>query len=92
MKADFYPRLYLWLVAHRPFVLLAAGMVALACIAISSRISFEEDILATLPQRDQIVDEYKYTVRKFHQIDRVFIDVGINRDDAATLGRAVDEF
>jgi uncharacterized protein len=92
MKADFYPRLYLWLVAHRRLVLLAAGIVALACIAISSHISFEEDILATLPQRDRIVDEYKYTIRKFHQIDRVFIDVGINRDDVATLGRAADEF
>jgi 1-acyl-sn-glycerol-3-phosphate acyltransferase len=92
MKADFYPRLYLWLAAHRRLVLLTAGIVALACMAISSRISLEEDILATLPQRDRIVDEYKYTIRKFHQIDRVYIDVGINRDDADTLGRAADAF
>ncbi len=92
MKPDFYPRLYQWLVAHRRLVLLAAGIIALVCIAISSRISLEEDILATLPQRDRIVDEYKYTIRKFHQIDRVYIDVGINRDDADTLGRAADAF
>ena len=92
MKPDFYPRLYLWLVAHRGRVLLAAGIIAVVCLAISSRISLEEDILATLPQRDQIVDDYKYTIRKFHQIDRVYIDVGINRDDADALGRAADEF
>jgi len=92
MNDDLYTRLYLWLVAHRRAVLLAAAAIALACIAISSRISLEEDILATLPQRDQIVDEYKYTIRKFHQIDRVFIDVGIDHDDAETLGRAADEF
>jgi 1-acyl-sn-glycerol-3-phosphate acyltransferase len=90
MKPELYPRLYLWLVAHRGRVLLTVGIIALVCIAISSRISLEEDILATLPQRDRIVDEYKYTARKFHQIDRVYLDVGINRDDADTLGRAAD--
>jgi len=92
MKSDFYTRLYLWLVAHRPAVLLAACFIAVACVGITSRISLEEDILATLPQRDQIVDEYKYTVQKFHQIDRVFIDVGIDHNDPDTLGRAADEF
>jgi 1-acyl-sn-glycerol-3-phosphate acyltransferase len=92
MRPDFYPPLYHWLVAHRRLVLLAAGIIALVCVAVSSRISLEEDILATLPQRDRIVDEYKYTIRKFHQIDRVYIDVGINRDDAATLGSAADQF
>jgi len=92
MKSDFYTRLYLRLVAHRRAVLLAAGLIAVACVAISSRISLEEDILATLPQNDQIVDEYKYTVQKFHQIDRVFIDVGIDHNDPETLGRAADEF
>jgi uncharacterized protein len=92
MKSELYPRLYLWLVARRRWVLLAAGLVALACIGITSRISLEEDILATLPQRDRIVDEYKYTIRKFHQIDRVYIDVGINRDDPDTLEHAADEF
>ena len=92
MSNDFYTRIYLWLVAHRRAALLAAGIIALTCIGISSHMSLEEDILATLPQRDQMVDEYKYTLRKFHQIDRVFIDVGINRDDTETLGRAADEF
>src|ERR1700744_2263602 len=71
MKSELYPRLYLWLVAHRRYVLIAAGLIALICVAISSRISLEEDILATLPQHDRIVDEYKYTIRKFHEIDRV---------------------
>ncbi|MDR3458451.1 MAG: 1-acyl-sn-glycerol-3-phosphate acyltransferase [Verrucomicrobiae bacterium] len=92
MNSDFYTRLYLWLVAHRRAVLLAACLVAAACVAISSRISLEEDILATLPQNDPIVDEYKYTVQKFRQIDRVFIDVGLNRNDPDVLGRAADEF
>ncbi|HEV2694477.1 MAG TPA: MMPL family transporter, partial [Verrucomicrobiae bacterium] len=92
MKSDLYTRLYLWLVAHRRAVLFAAVLIATACVAITSRISLEEDILATLPQNDQIVDEYKYTVQKFHQIDRVFIDVGVNRDDSDTLGHAADEF
>ena len=92
MKSDFYPRLYLWLVAHRRAVLLTAIFIAAICIAISSRIDLEEDILGILPQRDQIVDDYKYTIRKFHQIDRVYIDVGINRSDADALGRAADEF
>jgi len=92
MKADLYTRLYLWLVTHRRVVLFTAILIAAACVAISSRISLEEDILATLPQRDQIVDEYKYTIRKFHQIDRVFMDVGIDRDDTDALGHAADEF
>jgi 1-acyl-sn-glycerol-3-phosphate acyltransferase len=89
---NFYSRLYLWLVAHRRAVLLTAVLIAAACIAISSRINLEEDILGILPQRDQIVDDYKYTIRKFHQIDRVYIDVGINRDDSDALGRVADEF
>jgi uncharacterized protein len=91
MKSDFYPRLYLWLAAHRRAVLLAAICIAAVCIVISLHIGLEEDILGVLPQNDKIVDDYKYTLRKFHQIDRVYIDVGINRDDAATLGRAADE-
>jgi 1-acyl-sn-glycerol-3-phosphate acyltransferase len=89
---NFYTRLYLWLVAHRRAVLLAAVLAAAGCVAISSRIDLEEDILGILPQRDPIVDDYKYTVRKFHQIDRVYIDVGITNADPETLARAADEF
>src|SRR5271170_7422471 len=88
---NFYSRLHLWLAAHRRAVLLAAVLVAAMCIAISSRIDLQEDILGILPQRDQIVDDYKYTIRKFHQIDRVYIDVGINHADSEALGRAADE-
>jgi 1-acyl-sn-glycerol-3-phosphate acyltransferase len=91
MKFDLYTRLYLWLVTHRRAVLLAAVLVAAVCVAISSRIDLEEDILGILPQRDQIVDDYKYTIRKFHQIDRVYIDVGINHVDSEALGRAADK-
>jgi 1-acyl-sn-glycerol-3-phosphate acyltransferase len=89
---NFYPRLYLWLVAHRRAVLLTAVLVAAGCVAISSRIELEEDILGILPQRDPIVDDYKYTVRKFHQIDRVYIDVGVTNADPELLARAADEF
>jgi 1-acyl-sn-glycerol-3-phosphate acyltransferase len=89
---NFYTRLYLWLVAHRRAVLLTAVLIAAGCVAISSRINLEEDILGILPQRDPIVDDYKYTVRKFHQIDRVYIDVGITNADPETLARAADEF
>src|SRR5437867_996323 len=81
MKADLYTRFFLWLAAYRRSVLLLTFLVVGASIIISSRIDLEEDILATLPQRDQIVDEYRYVLRKFRQIDRVYIDVGINADD-----------
>jgi uncharacterized protein len=89
---NFYTRLYLWLVTHRRAVLLTAVLIAAGCVAISSRIDLEEDILGILPQRDPIVDDYKYTVRKFHQIDRVYVDVGITNADPETLARAADEF
>ena len=92
MKSDFYPPLYLWLVAHRRAVLLVAVLVAGIAVAISSRIDLEEDILGVLPQHDQVVEDYKYTIRKFHQIDRVFVDVGIDHDDPDALGRAADAF
>src|SRR5271155_3233203 len=91
MKFDLYTRLYLWLVTHPRAVVLVAVLVAAVCVAISSRIDLEEDILGILPQRDQIVDDYKYTIRKFHQIDRVYIDVGINHADSEALGRAADK-
>src|SRR5437016_5352392 len=75
----------------RRLVLIATLAIAALSILLSSRIDLEEDILAILPQRDRIVDEYKYTLRKFRQIDRVYIDVGIKTDDPDTLGRAADE-
>ena len=92
MKSDFYLRLYLWLVAHRRAVLLAAFLIAVACVGVSSRFEMEEDILGILPQGDRIVDEYKYTLKKFHQIDRTYMDVGMTNADAETLAHAADEF
>jgi 1-acyl-sn-glycerol-3-phosphate acyltransferase len=87
-----YTRLYLWLVAHRRAVLLTAVLVAALCVAISARIDLEEDILGILPQHDSIVDDYKYTIHKFHQIDRVYIDVGITNADPDALANAADQF
>ena len=75
MRTDFYSTLYLALVRHRRAVILLCLVLAGLCVVISSRLSLEEDILATLPQNDRIVDEYKYTLRKFRQIDRIFMDV-----------------
>ena len=92
MKSELYPRIYLWLAAHRRAVFFTVVLFAAGCLAISSRIGLEEDILGILPDNDQIVDDYKYTLKKFRQIDRAFFDVGINRDDPGTLGRAADEF
>ena len=37
------------------------------------------------------MDEYRYAIRKFRQIDRVYIDVGINADDPDNLAHAADE-
>ncbi len=73
MKPELYPRLYLWLVAHSRAVLLTAGLIAVGCVAISSRIDLEEDILGILPQRDPIVDDYKYTLN----CDSVYISINI---------------
>src|ERR1051326_8712699 len=92
MTRDPYTRLYLWLVMHRPLVLVSIILISILCVLISSRLDLEEDILALLPQRDQIVDDYKYTLRKFKQIDRVYFDVGINSSNTDTLGLAADEF
>ena len=91
MKLDLYTRLHLWLWSRRRLALAVTLLTAVAALIISSRIDLEEDILATLPQHDQLVDEYRYTIRKFRQIDRVYLDVGINRADPDTLGRAADE-
>jgi 1-acyl-sn-glycerol-3-phosphate acyltransferase len=90
MKLDLYTRLYLWLVAHRRLVLSVTLLIAAADIAISARVNLEEDVLATLPQHDKIVDEYRYTIRKFRQIDRVYVDVGVNAGDPDKLTAAAD--
>ncbi|HEU5395920.1 MAG TPA: MMPL family transporter, partial [Verrucomicrobiae bacterium] len=92
MKSDLYPRLHSWLAAHRRAVFVAAALILAFCAWITSHITLEEDVLAILPQRDRIVDDFKYTLRKFRQIDRVYIDVGITNADAAALGRAADDF
>jgi len=91
MKPDRYTRLYLWLVAHRRWVLSVMLLITASAIAISTRFDLEEDILATLPQHDQMVDEYRYSIRKFRQIDRVYIDVGVNTNDSDKLAAAADE-
>ena len=91
MNHDLYTRFYLWMVEHRRLVLTLTLLLTLAGVAISSRIDLEEDILATLPQNDQRVDEYRYALRKFRQIDRVYIDVGINTADPDMLALAADE-
>ncbi|MEJ0089770.1 MAG: 1-acyl-sn-glycerol-3-phosphate acyltransferase [Limisphaerales bacterium] len=91
MKPDLYTRLHLWLVAHRWLALGVTLLIAVVALVISSRVDLEEDILATLPQRDQIVDEYRYTIRKFRQIDRVYIDVGVKSGNPDQLAAAADE-
>lgn len=92
MTREPYTRLYLWLVSHRPLVLISTILISILCVLISSRLDLEEDILGLLPQNDQIVDDYKYTLRKFKQIDRVYFDVGINSSNTDTLGLAADQF
>lgn len=88
MKPDLYTRLYLWLVSHRRVVLFSVLGVTVAAFLVALRIDLEEDILAALPRNDQRVDEYKYTLRKFRQIDRVYLDVGVNADDPEKLAAA----
>src|SRR5215831_10391 len=91
MTREPYTRLYLWLRSHRPLVLIATIVISIVCVLISSRLDLEEDILGLLPERDQVVDDYKYTLRKFRQIDRVYIDVGINTTNSDALTQAADE-
>ncbi|MEO6784687.1 MAG: hypothetical protein ABI318_01035, partial [Chthoniobacteraceae bacterium] len=91
MNTDPYTRFYLWLVAHRRWVLGVTLLISLVSIVISLRMDLDEDILAMLPQHDPSVDEYRYALRKFRQIDRVYLDVGINADDPDRLGLAADE-
>ena len=90
MKPDLFTRAYLWLVAHRRLVLGVTLLGSLACVVISARIDLEEDILAMLPQRDPLVDEYRYAIRKFRQIDRVYLDVGSKTDNPDQPGLAAD--
>ena len=90
MKPDLYSRMYLWLVAHRWPVLLAMLVATAIGVGISLRIDLDEDILSALPEHDQLVDEYKYALRKFHQIDRVYLDVGSNAEGTEQLGEAAD--
>src|ERR1043165_2886926 len=91
MTRDPYTKLYLWLISHRPLVLIATILIAIICVLISSRLDLEKDILALLPQHDQTVDDYKYTLRKFRQIDRVYFDVGFKEANSDSLGQAADE-
>ena len=90
MKFDLYTRLHLWLVARRRAVLVATLLIVAVSIVVSSRIRLTEDILDTLPKNDRRVEEYKYALRKFRQIDRVYLDVGVSSDDPETLARAAD--
>src|SRR5205807_9599503 len=48
--------------------------------------------MGMLPQHDQLVDDYRYALRKCRQIDRVFIDVGTTNDNPEVLGQAADAF
>ena len=51
----------------------------------------EEDMLDMLPRNDERVDDYRYALRKFRQIDRLYLDVSISADDPEKLARAADE-
>ena len=82
MKPNLYTRLYLWLVARRWPVLTVVLVVTVASIFISSRIDLEEDILDMLPHNDARVDEYRYALRKFRQIDRIYLDVSVKAPGA----------
>jgi 1-acyl-sn-glycerol-3-phosphate acyltransferase len=91
MKDNLYTRLYLWLAARRRSVLVVVALVMVAAGWFSSRIDLQEDILDMLPRNDRQIDDYRYALGKFRQIDRVYLDIGINTDDPETLGRAADE-
>lgn len=91
MNDNLFARLYLWLVTHRRSVLVVVALLMAGALWISSRIQLQEDILDMLPGNDAQVDEYRYALRKFRQIDRLYLDIGINQDDPETLARAADE-
>jgi uncharacterized protein len=90
MNDNLYTRFYLWLVAHRRGVLALTAIVMATAAWISARIDLQEDILDMLPQRDQQVDEYRYALKKFRQIDRIYLDIGSAADDFETLAAAAD--
>lgn len=90
MSADLYSRLHEWLAARRRGVLIVAFLLVAVSVGLSTRIHLREDILDTLPQDDRQVDEYRYALRKFRQIDRLYFDVGVDRDDPDLLARAAD--
>ena len=92
MKPNLYTRMYLWLVAHRPLVLIAVLALTVVSVGISLRIDLQEDILDMLPRNDPRVDEYRYALRKFRQIDRLYLDTGVNADEPEKLAQAADEF
>jgi len=92
MNLNLYTRLYLWLVAHRRSALFATALLMAAAFWLSSRIDMQEDILDMLPRNDRQIDDYRYALKKFRQIDRVYVDVGIDRDDGEVLFHAADEF
>jgi len=91
MKPNLYTRMYLWLVARRPLVLIAVLLLSVTGVVISLRIDLEEDILEMLPRNDERVDDYRYALRKFRQIDRLYLDVSVGADDPDKLARAADE-
>jgi 1-acyl-sn-glycerol-3-phosphate acyltransferase len=91
MTSAFYARLHLWLRKRRRGVLVVMLLLVATSLMINARIRLQEDILDTLPRNDQRVEDYKYALRKFRQIDRVYLDVGITNDDPEMLVRAADE-
>src|SRR5262249_5955061 len=90
MRLYLYSRLFRWVSTHRLLVLGATLVVHLAGILLSLRIDLDEDVLAILPQRDPIVDDYHYALRKFRQIDRVYFDVSVDTDNPDLLAQAAD--
>jgi len=91
MNLNLYTRLYLWLVARRRLVLVGVLVITAIGAFISSRLHLEEDILDMLPRNDARVDDYRYALRKFRQIDRLYLDVSVNTDDPGKLALAADE-
>ena len=91
MKDNLYTRLYLWLIARRRSVLVVTALVMVTAGWFSSRIDLQEDILDMLPRNDRQIDDYRYALGKFRQIDRVYLDIGINTDDPDALAHAADE-
>lgn len=91
MTDRLYARLYFWLTAHRRGVLAVAALLMVTALVISSRVQLQEDILDLLPGNDAQVDDYRYALRKFRQIDRLYLDIGISHGDPESLGAAADE-